>query len=59
MDTTAFLRDELRAEADAGFPRLRRAPQTKIIQFLDYFAALSPGERSSEAGAPRPLPAGR
>jgi hypothetical protein len=46
MDTTAFLRAELTAEADAGFPHLRRVPQTKIIQFLDYFAALSPGERS-------------
>jgi hypothetical protein len=46
MGTTAFLRDELGAEADAGFPRLRRIPQTEIIQFLDYFAALTPGDRS-------------
>jgi len=33
MDTTAFPRAELTTEAGAGFPRLRRAPQTKIIQF--------------------------
>ncbi|HEY3567893.1 MAG TPA: hypothetical protein VGP73_08160 [Thermoanaerobaculia bacterium] len=46
MDTTAFLRVELAAEVDAGFPRLGRIPQTRIIQFLDYFAASSPGERS-------------
>lgn len=47
MDLTTFLRAELAAEADAGFPRLRRVPQTKIIQFLDYFAASRPGDRSA------------
>jgi hypothetical protein len=46
MDTTAFLRGELAAEADAGFPHLRGIPQTGVIQFLDCFAALSPGIRS-------------
>jgi hypothetical protein len=44
MDT-ALPRNELAAEADAGFPRLRRIPQTGIIQFLDYFSALTPGDR--------------
>src|SRR3982751_6912634 len=47
MDLVIFLRNELAAEADAGFPRLRRIPQTKIIQFLDYFAASNAGERSA------------
>jgi hypothetical protein len=47
MDLTTFLRDELAAEAEVGFPRLRRVPQTKILQFLDYFAASSPGDRSA------------
>lgn len=50
MDTTVLLRAELSTEVEAGFPRLRRVPQTKIIQFLDYFEALSPGERSELLG---------
>lgn len=46
MDTRALLRTELSAEADSGFPRLRRIPKTRIIQFLDYFAELDPEDRS-------------
>jgi hypothetical protein len=40
-DIVAFLRGEFGAEADAGFSRLRRSPQTKVVQFIDYFASLS------------------
>jgi hypothetical protein len=46
LNTTALLRTELSAEADSGFPRLRRIPKTKVVQFLDYFADLNPGDRS-------------
>jgi hypothetical protein len=35
-----LLRAELATEAAAGFPRLKRIPQTKTIQFLDYYAGL-------------------
>jgi hypothetical protein len=41
----ALLRKELGDEAAAGFPRLKRIPYTHIIWFLDYFAALPPGEQ--------------
>jgi hypothetical protein len=41
----ALLRKELADEAADGFPRLRRIPYTHIIWFLDYFAALAPGEQ--------------
>jgi hypothetical protein len=43
----AGLRNHYRSEAEAGFPRLQRVPQTKIIQFLDYFAALDPADREA------------
>src|SRR5689334_9177116 len=46
MDTTTLVRAELSAEAESGFPRLRRIPKVKIIQFLDYFADLNPGDQS-------------
>ena len=46
MDTAALLRTELSAEMDSGFPRLRRIPKVKVVQLLDYFADLNPGERS-------------
>src|SRR5262245_49105055 len=42
-----LLRPELAAEAAAGFPRLKRIPQTDIIWFLDYFAGLSGAERET------------
>ncbi len=44
-NVVALLRNELGEEAAAGFPRLRRTPYTHIIWFLDYFAALPPGEQ--------------
>src|SRR5438874_9713132 len=44
-NSIAVLRTELAREAAAGFPRLRRIPQTDIIWFLDYFAGLSAAER--------------
>jgi hypothetical protein len=46
-DIVAFLRSDFGAEAAAGFPRLRRIPQTKVIQFIDYFDSLGPGDRSA------------
>jgi hypothetical protein len=46
----AFLRADFRAEAEAGFPRLRRSPQTKIIQLIDYFGSLSTDDQSDLLG---------
>lgn len=43
----AFLRAEVSSEAEADFPRLRRIPQTKVIQFLDYFDNLAAQDRAS------------
>lgn len=45
-DIVAFLRAAFATEAAANFPRLRRIPQTKVVQFLDYFADLGPDARS-------------
>jgi hypothetical protein len=42
-----LLRADFEDEAKAGFPRLRRVPQTKVIQFLDYFDDLGPQHRAS------------
>src|SRR5262245_41146576 len=42
-----LLRPELAAEAAAGFPRLKRIPQTDIIWFLDYFSGLTGAEREA------------
>lgn len=46
-DTVALLRADFHAEAEAGFPRLSRVPQTKVIQFLDYFGDLGPTDRTA------------
>ena len=46
-DIVALLRDDFEIEASSGFPRLRRIPQTKIIQFLDYIAELNVKEQST------------
>ncbi len=46
MDTRArlveWLQNEFAAEQRAGFPRLKRIPDTRVIRFLDHFATLSP-----------------
>jgi hypothetical protein len=46
-NVVALLRGELEEEAASGFPRLRQIPQTDIIWFLDYFAALAAAERET------------
>jgi hypothetical protein len=43
----ALLQTHFREEAVAGFPRLHRIPQTKTIQFLDYFASLGKAEQEA------------
>jgi hypothetical protein len=43
----ALLLADFKAEAEAGFPTVRRIPSTDAVRFLDYFASLS----SSEAAA--------
>jgi hypothetical protein len=43
----AILRTELAEEVAAGFPRLRRIPQTDFIWFLDYFAGLTAADREA------------
>jgi hypothetical protein len=50
-DIVAFLRADFDAEAEARFPRLCRSPQTKIIQFIDYFASLGRADQSDFLGA--------
>ncbi len=44
---SALLKSELAQEAEAGFPRLMRLPNTQIIRFLDYFEALSSSEKEA------------
>jgi hypothetical protein len=46
-DTEALLRAEFGEEAEAGFPRLGKAPHTRVVQFLDYFAGLSGEDQST------------
>lgn len=41
-----WLRDEFAEEQRAGFARLKRVPDTRVIGFLDDFAALSPSDQS-------------
>jgi hypothetical protein len=43
-NVVTLLRSEFAEEAASGFARLRRIPQTDIIWFVDYFAALSGAE---------------
>jgi hypothetical protein len=40
------LRKEFAEEQRAGFPRLKRVPDTHVIRFLDHFAGLNPVEQS-------------
>jgi hypothetical protein len=47
----ALLRAELAAEVAAGFPRLKRIPNTDIIWFLDYFDGLAAAERTAHLDA--------
>src|SRR5262245_9001231 len=51
----AFARDALRREFAAewatGFPTLKRIPSTRVVRFLDYFAALSAAEQTELSDA--------
>jgi hypothetical protein len=40
-DATALLLAHMRQEADSGFPRVRRIPNSGIIRFLDYADSLA------------------
>jgi hypothetical protein len=57
-----FLRTELAEEFNAGFPRLRRVPDTMVFRYLDYFAGLAPADQAelidglAHAGARRFFP---
>jgi hypothetical protein len=46
-EVIALLRTQFGEEAAAGFPRLKRVPQTKVIQFLDYFASISKADQAA------------
>ncbi len=35
-----WLRSELVAEQNSGFPRLKRIPETRVVRFLDHFSNL-------------------
>ena len=43
----ALLRADFTAEADAGFPTVRRIPSTGAVKFLDYFATLKSAESAA------------
>jgi hypothetical protein len=40
-DATALLVAHMRQEADTGFPRVRRIPNSGVIRFLDYAGSLA------------------
>lgn len=44
-----WLRDEFAEEQRAGFARLKRVPDSRVIRFLDDFATLSPSDQSDLA----------
>src|SRR5262245_19189850 len=41
----SVIRDHLHAEADAGYPLLRRIPSTHATACFDYLESVSPAER--------------
>jgi hypothetical protein len=43
-DATALLVAHMRQEADTGFPRVRRIPNSGVIRFLDYAGSLADRE---------------
>jgi hypothetical protein len=43
----ALLRADFAAEADAGFPTVRRIPSTDAVKFLEYFAMLKSDESAA------------
>jgi hypothetical protein len=43
----ALLHIDFTAEADAGFPTVRRIPSTGAVKFLDYFATLKSAESAA------------
>jgi hypothetical protein len=46
-EVIALLRTHFSEEAAAGFPHLKCIPQTKVIQFLDYFANISKADQAA------------
>ena len=43
----ALLRADFMAEAEAGFPTVRRVPSTDAVKFLDHFATLKSAEAAT------------
>jgi hypothetical protein len=43
----ALIREDIQAEVDSGFARLRRTPNTTTIKWLDYYAGLDPASRAA------------
>ena len=41
----SWVHDHMHAEADAGYPLLRRTPSTRATACFDYLDSLSPAER--------------
>src|SRR5262245_43925470 len=41
----SLIREHMRAEADAGYPLLRRIPSTHAIAYFDYIESISPADR--------------
>ncbi|HEX6898046.1 MAG TPA: hypothetical protein VF146_22360 [Bryobacteraceae bacterium] len=44
-EIVSLVRDYIHAEADAGYPLLRRIPSTHATAFFDYLESISPAER--------------
>jgi hypothetical protein len=43
----ALLLADFKAEAEAGFPTVRRIPRTDAVKFFDYFATLNSAEAAA------------
>ena len=43
----ALLLADFKAEAEAGFPTVRRIPSTDAVKFLDFFATLNSAESAA------------
>jgi len=56
-DATALLLARMRREADTGFPRVRRIPNSGVIRFLDYADGLADRQPLFESLALGFLPA--
>ena len=53
INIAALLLADFKAEAEAGFPTVRRIPSTDAVKFLDYSATLNSAKASALLDAVR------